>query len=431
MEVKIKKSVVKKVLVLSSVTLLLFYTLYQTYKFVMHEVKTEPVAMYTLKDSIKTKGIIVRNEELVYWDENGTLMNVLEDGAKVSRGGKIAEIYHDEKQASCMVELKELDEQINQLKRLNVSSGMSLRGPDYIDKQINEEIRNINLFGKTARYKEFCQAKDRAKYLLNERHVVMGTTDNFYKRFDELENRRKELIKECGSSIGEVLAENSGYFVSNFDGYENYLNYDDVKNLKAGDVNFDIQPSNKSQNNVAGKIIKSVDWYIISKMSEDDSMRFKVGENVNVEINSAFNENVPCKVVSVNKEEGASEVVVVLSCDRMSKELSMIRSENIEININTYTGLTVNKSALKESVVSKTVNKDGEKETLEKKVKGVYIKYGSNLLFKEVVPIYMDSSCIICKSNPTEEELFSDDTIQIGDEVVVEGTNLYDGKHIE
>ena len=73
MEVKIKKSVVKKVLVLSSVTLLLFYTLYQTYKFVMHEVKTEPVAMYTLKDSIKTKGIIVRNEELVYWDENGTL----------------------------------------------------------------------------------------------------------------------------------------------------------------------------------------------------------------------------------------------------------------------------------------------------------------------------------------------------------------------
>ena len=43
----------------------------------------------------------------------------------------------------------------------------------------------------------------------------------------------------------------------------------------------------------------------------------------------------------------------------------------------------------------------------------------------------MDSSCIICKSNPTEEELFSDDTIQIGDEVVVEGTNLYDGKHIE
>ena len=49
----------------------------------------------------------------------------------------------------------------------------------------------------------------------------------------------------------------------------------------------------------------------------------------------------------------------------------------------------------------------------------------------EVVPIYIDSSYVICKETPGEEELFSGSTIQMGDEIVVEGVELYDGKHIE
>lgn len=61
---------------------------------------------------------------------------------------------------------------------------------------------------------------------------------------------------------------------------------------------------------------------------------------------------------------------------------------------------------------------------------GVYVRFGSELTFKEIVPLYSDNSFVICDPDPDDEALFSGDTIQLYDEVVVEGTDLYDGKII-
>lgn len=433
MEVKcnLKKRMIKRSIFIFLGVITLLYIMYQVYKSVRYGVKTEPAVMYTLSDSVETKGIIVRNEEIVSWDENGVLMNVLGDGEKISKGGVVAEVYQTDEQAIRIMELRNVEKEIEQLRGLNSLSGMALRGPGYIDKQINQEIRNINLFSKVGNYKSEGMSREKLLYLLNERHIVMGKVENFYERLDDLENKRKDLIKECGSSTGKILAEHSGYFVSQADGYENRLDYKNIRNLNISDLNFEVDDIEQTQKNVAGKIIKSVDWYIVCKLHIDDAMKLKVGSGVDVEIRSAVSENIPCNVLAVNKDDNSTDTVVILSCDRMNKELALIRNEEINININTYHGIRISKSALKEDVISKTVEKDGVQEKSEKKVKGVYVKYGPNLVFKEVVPIYMNSSYIICRDTVNEDDFFGEDTIQVGDEIVVEGINLYDGKHIE
>ena len=61
-------------------------------------------------------------------------------------------------------------------------------------------------------------------------------------------------------------------------------------------------------------------------------------------------------------------------------------------------------------------------------VQGVYVLYGSELVFKEIVPLSTYSTFVLCDPNPEEDATFNGETIKLYDEVVVGGTDLYDGK---
>ena len=64
-------------------------------------------------------------------------------------------------------------------------------------------------------------------------------------------------------------------------------------------------------------------------------------------------------------------------------------------------------------------------------MQGVYVKYGSEVIFKQVHIIYSDDDYVICSENPDPELLFNGTTITIYDEIIVEGENLYNGKLID
>ena len=67
-------------------------------------------------------------------------------------------------------------------------------------------------------------------------------------------------------------------------------------------------------------------------------------------------------------------------------------------------------------------------------VRGVYILYGGQLEFVQIFSEHSVNGYAICKTELSSEEqeaLVTDSTIQLYDQVVVEGTDLYDGKIVE
>ena len=66
-----------------------------------------------------------------------------------------------------------------------------------------------------------------------------------------------------------------------------------------------------------------------------------------------------------------------------------------------------------------------------KEVNGVYVMLGSEIVFRLIVPLYSTSTYVICDPNPDEDELMTSETVQLYDEIVVEGTDLYDGKVVK
>ena len=70
----------------------------------------------------------------------------------------------------------------------------------------------------------------------------------------------------------------------------------------------------------------------------------------------------------------------------------------------------------------------GRQVKQEVMVQGVYVLYGSELVFKEIVPLSTYSTFVLYDPNPEEDATFNGETIKLYDEVVVGGTDLYDGK---
>ena len=73
-------------------------------------------------------------------------------------------------------------------------------------------------------------------------------------------------------------------------------------------------------------------------------------------------------------------------------------------------------------------------EHVEQNVKGVYIKSGSRVRFVQVFSDATIDGYAVCKlnlSSSEKEQLVTSRTIQLYDEVIVEGTDLYDGKMLK
>nr|WP_290461692.1 hypothetical protein [Acutalibacter muris] len=110
-----------------------------------------------------------------------------------------------------------------------------------------------------------------------------------------------------------------------------------------------------------------------------------------------------------------------------------MRNENVQVNVRTYSGVLVNEKALRFlDIEYEEKDKDGNTVTkVKENVKGVYVVYGGRLEFVQVFSEKDVNGYAVCKlelSEDEQENLVTDHTIRMYDQVVVGGVDLYDGK---
>ncbi len=410
------------------------YILYQIYVSNFTKVKTQPVTYTSLSDSIQSESFIVRDEVFINNNSNGVMSYLLEDGEKVAKDGTVAEIFNNYDDAKTQKEIKNIDNEINNFKQLSYLSNSYTSDPLATDGQIGSSIQKMIKDINTSSYNNIQKSRSDILYLMNEKQIITGKVASFNNKIDELQSQRDTLSKSHGSSIGKVLAPDSGYFVSKLDGFENLVNFDNVLSLSVDNIKSILSSEKKldSNKNIIGKVIRGINWYIVCNVSSDEAFKLYNGKSVNITLPLVSTEKFPATVAAVNQQDKKSEAAVILSLNNMDNRLALTRNETVKIDINTYNGLLINKNSLHEDILRKTVVDENGNESLEeKKVQGVYILRGKEIVFKQVVPIYSDNNYIVCEQNPSSDKLFNGETITILDEVVTEGTNLYNGKIIK
>ncbi|MEE0858409.1 MAG: HlyD family efflux transporter periplasmic adaptor subunit [Acutalibacteraceae bacterium] len=397
-------------------------------------VYVEPAQYETVAKTLDSKAYIIRKESYITNDMGGVLYYNVSDSESIAANGVIANIYETETDAINITKINSLNTKIDNLKKLNSMSQVMGVSLESINKSLNNKLTEFIIDTQNNDFSDSSSAMEGLLYSLNEKQIITGEVTDFNEKIAELENERNILQQSVKPATGQILSPVAGIFTSYTDGFETAYDYANVSNLTYAEC-MALQESTLADvpKNVIGKVIADVNWYICCPMTTEKAKEFKeLDDLVDVDIPYASADTLTARVVAVNDDAATGNSVVILECENMNSTLAQIREEKVNISVRDYYGIKIDKSDIYHDTVTRTVeNTDGTTKTEEKTVEGVYILYGNELKFKEIVKLYETEDFVICDTDQENEDLFSGSTVKLYDKIVTEGTDLYAGKIVK
>ena len=408
---------IKRLLTILVAAFLLCYVGYQAFQIFYSPIETETVYSYSVYETVDTEGFVVRNEKVLTKEVSGYIYYTAENGSRVAKDDAIAYVYESENDARLQQQINQLNAEIEQLRTIQ-SQGTSGRvNLDIITKQIDlMDTTNSASFTSLYSYHEQLLA------LLNKRQMTIGKATDFEERIAALTQKRADLTAALHPSSQTITSsEVAGYFVSRADGYEDTLSYAGVAGLTPEEVAAALNASPADVPAAAvGKVVGDYEWYLTCVLPVEKTTAIHEGDSLTIRLPFVSKEAVPVTVAAVNRERGGT-AAVIFKCSYMSKELSAIRREAIQIQVKHHEGLRVPTSAVR---------------TNENNETGVYIRMGNAVTFRKIEIEYSTTEYSICKEvsaikaeNP-DGEIDEKAYLRLYDEIISEGKGLYDGKVI-
>ena len=107
----------------------------------------QPIDRDEITETISSVGIVIRNEEIlsneIYTKKN--LKYFLSDGERIEKNGIVAEIYESSKDVRSSYKIESLNKELEILEKLNFLKNNISKGVNFVNSQINEQIRNLLL----------------------------------------------------------------------------------------------------------------------------------------------------------------------------------------------------------------------------------------------------------------------------------------------
>ncbi|SHH69433.1 putative membrane fusion protein [Caloranaerobacter azorensis DSM 13643] len=382
----------------------------------------------------RTKGIIFKNEVVYRATTNGKIIFNKNEGEKVGLGILIGQVIASDKNHKIAEELnainKKIEELSNKIKTQEIFSNDIEKNKIFIDEKI-DTLRKSILEGNFIKVN---QVVKELKLDLDKRSDLFGKNSLIANDLDKLYEMRKNLQNRLKNAKENYYSKNCGLVSYTIDGLEEIYNLKGLSKFtpdKFRIIESNIHKINNELEVSSGepifKIIDNYKWYLVVKLGPNSGIdRLSEGKYVYIKFLEK-NEKIKGKVYKVNK--GSDGYIVIFEFDSYLYKFYNERYVDVEIIINTYSGLKVPKSSV--------VKRDG--------IDGVYIKDISGVVkFKPVRIIGQNDKYVIVDTgskikvgdrgkikiniNGKDEKVY---TISIFDEVFVNGKKVKEGQIID
>lgn len=369
--------------------------------------KTEPAELYTFEDYIQSTGIYIREERTVSYSGSGVINYIYSDGEKLAKNSVIAEIYASQNDLAVQLRIDELSEQISVLQDAEKLVGSDNSQLEAFSNQIYENHTKMVQYILDGDYISAADMKSDYLNLQSKRQIVNGTTTDYAAKITELQNEITALSAQISSRPTDLTLQDTGYFVSTTDGYENILTYDSILDLTEEKINDIIKtPNIESSSTVIGKIVSDYKWRMVCIVPADNTLGIYEGAVLNVRIGNEVS-IVKATVEDMNDLPSGNRLLT-LGFDVFNQDLVRNRTAQIKIMFDEYSGIRIPSAA---------VHFDEEENM------GVFIKLGVTVYFVQIDMIRTEGDYILVRDTTDKDGYLS-----LYDSVIVEGTDLYDGK---
>ena len=389
---------------LLALALVSVYIIAQCFVIFRRSYKTETAIKYTLAESITLDGVVAFDSVDVAG--SGDLGYLVQDGERVTNGTIVAEVYTDDSQGLQRERLDRLERTITLLTKSQNSTGSDL---SVLTNQTKQALYNLLDKINTAQYSGITDAEDTFLLAQNRLQVSTGQTAGFADTIAALQVEY-DSIKAQLDALQTITATTNGYFSSTAASpaiAADRQALDDADPATLQKMLTDGFPAAATDR--AGQITTGFSWKFYAVCDLDTAARFDNISSVKISVPGKQNTPLSATVeeVALDKDNGIAKIV--LQCQTINAEVLSFGQETAQIDLKTYEGIRIDKEAL--HIV------DGER--------GVYVKYGNLQRFLKITTLYENDSYILI---PENGKIGTDNEVRLYDEIIVQGTDLQDGK---
>ena len=389
---------------LLALALVSVYIIVQCFVIFHRSYKTETAIKYTLAESITLDGVVAFDSVDVAG--SGDLGYLVQDGERVTNGTVVAEVYTDDSQGLQRERLDRLERTITLLTKSQNSTGSDL---SVLTNQTKQALYNLLDKINTAQYSGITDAEDTFLLAQNRLQVSTGQTAGFADTIAALQVEY-DSIKAQLDALQTITATTNGYFSSTAASpaiAADRQALDDADPATLQKMRADGFPAAATDR--AGQITTGFSWKFYAVCDLDTAARFDNISSVKISVPGKQNTPLSATVeeVTLDKDNGLAKIV--LQCQTINAEVLSFGQETAQIDLKTYEGIRIDKEAL--HIV------DGQR--------GVYVKYGNLQRFLKITTLYENDSYILI---PENGKIGTDNEVRLYDEIIVQGTNLQDGK---
>ncbi len=401
-----------KVLAAAAAVIIVLFFAAEIYGLASRTYTTQTVYEQTVLKTMDAKMYIIRDETILSSASSGVIVPLADNAERVSKGSMIAASFPSEASAENYVKAQSLEEKLDAYKKID--SQLRLANID-LGKLTNEIDADFESLLNAAYNNDFGSLSDDKLSFsekLSRKQISLGTTVDCAERIAELQNEITSL-NESGKPAEIITADESGYFVSKLDGFENVLTCKDIDSLTEEILEkaFDAKKSEVPDSSI-GKIIDGYNWYIATVINSSETGNFSKGKTVRLLFDESGKNPVKTYVHSI-KSIDSSKSLVIFRCNLMNEQLTSLRKVEGKIVIDEFKGLKVSRDA---------VRLDDEGNS------GVYVRRGNVVNFRSLNIIYSEDSFVIA-TKPSENSgiKLSHTHLKLYDEVIISGKELTDG----
>lgn len=349
-----------------------------------------------------TTGFVVRDEQVV--SSHYTITNlIVAEGERVAKDQPVATGYLNEDAQARQEEKAALQLQLEQLEYA-VSYSADASDQARLDAEIQSRLMDLTRYLARGDMNSASDLSSGLKGLVLRRSTSADGDAAMQVSIQALKEQISQLEDVSGDETMTVSADCSGYFSGTVDGYESVLTVDKLDSLTLQEL--DELTAREQAVRSVGKVIRGDTWYYVTSVPADQAETVKKGDRVPVSFAAHFFDGLTMTVYRIGPEEDGQRLLI-LSCDRYMQDVTLLRQQSADVVFTSYAGLRVPKTAIR----------------VVEHQPGVYVVEGNAAAWKPVTILYDNGESYVVALDKS-----STGNLWPGDEIIVGGKNLYDGK---
>ncbi len=332
-------------------------------RYLSRPVNIYPLEISTTEDSVSTRAFIIHDSVVYTADRSGTVYYMFSEGDRVAANVLIATLYSGDADNDTLNELNVINKKIAKIKSAeNYSSTVYSSDPASVENAVESKRLSMIEYG----FDNDVSAISQLKSDINSLRAGDYTEDD---RLEELEEQKSAIEKKIGGVSKEIYTEQSGVFTTFLDGLENSLTIDRIKQMSPSDFNSisNVRAEATDISVVSGEnMFKTVNnhvWYVAAVVDSETADKCEESSKLSLRFAAIPGDDIQASVYYRSETDENGDVIIAFACSRYVEGAYSIRTGDMSIIFDSYTGYKIPSSAVTENdgvtgVWAKLDNKD-------------------------------------------------------------------------